>query len=121
MTEMISGSAASGSLPAQRRRDGHIPCLAAQAKDQGLQVTKNCSLGDGLFRFLPACVSVSGDSSPTHVFPTQSTLHRLRRELSGKGKDAFLRGDHEASLQFYNEALLYSTGKGIAHTLAMVW
>ena len=68
------------------------------------------------------CLSVSGESSPTHVFLTQShTAHRLRRELSGKGKDAFLRGDHEASLQFYNEALLYSTGKGIAHTLAMVW
>ena len=36
---MISGPAASGSLAAERRRDGHIPRLAAQAKDQGLQVT----------------------------------------------------------------------------------
>ena len=58
------------------------------------------------------------------ILPTPTCLNptapRLRRELSGKGKDAFLRGDHEASLQFYNEALLYSTGKGIAHTLAMV-
>ena len=46
-------------------------------------------------------------------------LPRLRRELSGQGKDAFLRGDYPASLQYYNEALMYSSGKGIAHTLAM--
>ena len=47
------------------------------------------------------------------------TLHRLRRQLSGRGKDAFLQGDHAASLEHYNQALMYSTGKGIAHTLAM--
>ena len=78
---------------------------------------------------VPACVcelpiSVSAGflgHSHVPVSLTQSTLLRLRRELSGKGKDAFLKGDHEASLQFYNEALLYSSGKGIAHTLAMVW
>ena len=78
---------------------------------------------------VPACVcewpiSVSAGFLPHSHVPvslTQSTLLRLRRELSGKGKDAFLKGDHEASLQFYNEALLYSSGKGIAHTLAMVW
>jgi len=32
------GPTASGSLAAERRRDGHFPRLAAQAKDQGLQV-----------------------------------------------------------------------------------
>ena len=71
---------------------------------------------------LPISVS-AGFLAHSHVpvSLTQSTLLRLRRELSGKGKDAFLKGDHEASLQFYNEALLYSSGKGIAHTLAMVW
>ena len=75
-------------------------------------------LSEGLFVCVSA-ISVSGESSPR---PRVSIppAPRLRRELSGKGKDAFLRGDHEASLQFYNEALLYSTGKGIAHTLAMV-
>ena len=36
---MIPGPTASGSLAAERRRDGHFPRLAAQAKDQGLQVT----------------------------------------------------------------------------------
>ena len=77
-------------------------------------------LSEGLFQLCVSAISVSGESSPRPRVSIPITAPRLRRELSGKGKDAFLRGDHEASLQFYNEALLYSTGKGIAHTLAMV-
>lgn len=34
------------------------------------------------------------------------------------GKESFLRGDHESALEGYNEAILYSSGKGLAHTLA---
>ena len=32
---------------------------------------------------------------------------RLRRELSEKGKECFVRGEHEKVLHFYNTALLY--------------
>ena len=34
------------------------------------------------------------------------------------GKESFLQGDHESALEGYNEAILYSSGKGLAHTLA---
>jgi len=43
---------------------------------------------------------------------------RLRRELSDQGKECFVRGEVDKVLEYYNKALLYSTGKGVAHTLA---
>ena len=63
---------------------------------------------------------------------------RLRRELSEKGKECFVRGEHDKVLHYYNSALLYrsvhsthlhsqtisqtyfliSSGKGVSHTLA---
>jgi len=43
---------------------------------------------------------------------------RLRRELSDAGKECFVRGETDKVLQYYNKAILYSTGKGVAHTLA---
>ena len=65
---------------------------------------------------LVVCIS---NLCPSSLHHPPASLPRLRRELSGQGKDAFLRGDYPASLQYYNEALMYSSGKGIAHTLAM--
>lgn len=43
---------------------------------------------------------------------------RIRRELSEKGREHFVKGEDELALQHYNRALLFSSGKGIAHTLA---
>jgi len=56
----------------------------------------------------------------TRAWPLQLKTKdsRLRRELSEQGKDCFVRGETDLVLGYYNKALLYSTGKGIAHTLA---
>ena len=43
---------------------------------------------------------------------------KLRRQLSDKGKECFLNGEWDKVLDFYNEAALFSTAKGMGHTLA---
>jgi len=57
----------------------------------------------------------------SRVWPLQLKTKdsRRRRELSQQGKDCFIKDNNSAVLQYYNEALMYSSGKGIAHTLAM--
>jgi hypothetical protein len=43
---------------------------------------------------------------------------RLRRRLCDRGKECFLKGEFSKVLHYYNEACLYSSAKGLGHTLA---
>ena len=52
---------------------------------------------------------------PTELMNKDS---RIRRELSTKGKEHFNMGEFDETLTSYNEAILYSSGKGLGHTLA---
>ena len=52
---------------------------------------------------------------PTELMNKDS---RLRREFSSKGKEHFNIGEFDDTLDSYNEAILYSSGKGLGHTLA---
>ena len=54
------------------------------------------------------------------LWPTElmSKDSRLRRELSTKGKEHFNIGEYDETLDSYNEAILFSSGKGLGHTLA---
>eukprot|EP00092_Neocalanus_flemingeri_P012773 GFUD01013764.1.p1 GENE.GFUD01013764.1~~GFUD01013764.1.p1 ORF type:complete len:2085 (+),score=698.75 GFUD01013764.1:68-6256(+) len=56
----------------------------------------------------------------TRAWPLQlkNKDSRLRRELSDLGKECFVTGQHGDVLHYYNQALMYSSGKGVAHTLA---
>ncbi|XP_059084341.1 SET and MYND domain-containing protein 4-like [Tigriopus californicus] len=42
----------------------------------------------------------------------------IRRQLSDRGKECFLNGEWSKVLDFYNEAALFSTCKGLGHTMA---
>ena len=54
------------------------------------------------------------------LWPTQlmNKDSRVRRELSARGQDSFHDKDFDEALVAYNEATTFSSGKGLAHTLA---
>jgi len=56
----------------------------------------------------------------TRAWPLQLKTKdsRLRRELSDLGKECFVNGQYDQVLHYYNQAIMYSSGKGVAHTLA---
>ena len=54
------------------------------------------------------------------IWPTElmNKDSRIRRELSIQGKECFHCSRFDETLESYNEAILFSTGKGLGHTLA---
>ena len=68
-----------------------------------------------VYRVIPDEATTIDRLWPTQLINKDS---RVRRELSARGQECFHYKDFEDSLVAYNEATTFSSGKGLAHTLA---
>ena len=76
---------------------------------------KLLSLRQFVYDLLPEDATGLDRLWPVHIAQKDS---RLRRKLSDQGKACFLEGDWGKVLHYYNEACLFSSAKGLGHTLA---
>ena len=68
-----------------------------------------------VYRVIPDEATTIDRLWPTQLINKDS---RVRRELSARGQECFHYKDFDDSLVAYNEATTFSSGKGLAHTLA---